>query len=76
MHEVCTTMHASDLSLQCSATAIFPEGQIAVQGWYPPMDPDSSYAVTEGTGTYANVGGAMTITHVDEGLLLTFVLVP
>jgi hypothetical protein len=78
MHEVCTAIHvrASSLSLECEGTAVFPDGQIAVLGEFPPSDADPSYAIVGGTGLYENVGGKMTIAPSADSVLLTFELVP
>ena len=51
----------SKLSLECTGTAVFPDGQIAVIGEFPPSDADASYAVVGGTGLYDNARGTLTI---------------
>ena len=77
MHEICTVIHATKLSLECFGTAELAGGQISVAGEFPPVDADASYSITGGTGTYDNVGGKMTIADAGNGLLtLTFFLVP
>lgn len=77
MHEVCTAIHTKSLSLQCVGTAELAGGQISVAGEFPPVDTDSSYSITGGTGTYDNVGGKMTVADAGHGVLtLTFFLTP
>jgi hypothetical protein len=77
MHEVCTVVHPAKFSLECTGTAVFSDGQIAVTGEFPPVDPDASYAITGGTGAYENVGGKMTTSDAGGGLFeLDFFLVP
>jgi hypothetical protein len=79
-HEVCTVIHPAQakFSLLCSATAEFADGQVSMAGEFPPSDPDASYAVTGGTGTYEGVGGKVVITPTNGTLELDFhlVLVP
>jgi hypothetical protein len=75
--ELCTVIHAEDLALQCSATVGFPDGRISVSGRFPPVDPDSSYVITGGTGAYDNVGGHMSISPAPHrALFLDFFIEP
>jgi len=77
MHEVCTVIPSKKLSFECLGTAEFADGQISVAGEFPPSDPDNSYAITGGTGTYENVGGKMEIASAGHGVLaLNFFVVP
>ena len=77
-HEVCTVIHPAQdkFSLLCSATAEFADGQVSSSGEFPPSDPDTSYAVTGGTGAYEGVGGMVVITPTADTLELDFQLVP
>ncbi len=70
-------IHPEKFSLLCSSTAEFADGQISISGEFPPTDPDSSGAITGGTGAYEDVGGEVTVAPSDTGtLLLNFFLVP
>jgi hypothetical protein len=74
-HEVCTAVRTNVFALECSATIELSDGQISVQGEFPPSDPQTSYAVTGGTGAYDSAGGRMRITSApDHELYLDFFL--
>src|SRR5439155_24529995 len=62
LHEVCTAVRTKVFSLECVGTTEFADGQISTTGEFPPSDPDTSFAVTGGTGEYEAAGGHVRIT--------------
>jgi hypothetical protein len=67
--------------LQCVLTAELPEGQIAIQGRLalsPEAEPGLAFAVTGGTGDFANVRGSVSGEPIEGSMdsTVTFELIP
>jgi hypothetical protein len=61
-------------ALTCHGVAELPDGSLMMQATVAPNDPETTGAITGGTGAYANARGVFTSTERDSGSQTTITL--